>query len=270
MPKVSLWKEFQNSCTEEIGASTRITKNIRLSSMLHELLLEHCAKDSINKSTLLEQLMKKYLKHHQQNVNYQPMTTEDYIIILSNYGIDLRNARHLDRKPFAFRLYENIYEDFCNECEQSGHRICDILEAMIAAFLIQENNLTIVRLTKYSRLSEQLHNEFAKRCKTMGIGKSELMEYFFSYYIENSRQNPVFQFLLESDYDKVKELYHTDLRKPTHIPRIICAFRLYEELYDNFCAQCTKNERRICDVVEEMIATFLLETEGLTPKPEKD
>lgn len=271
MPKISFYEEFQKFYEESHMRNghvlARVSKNIRLSTELHRQLMNYCQQEKINKSDLLEHFVKDYLKSSDKTpgpVHF--LTRRDHIIINSNYGVDFMNSTHIDRQVFAFRIYDHLYTEFNERCKKNGQRICDVLEEMMAAYLICNNNLSIMRVSKYNRLSTEIYIRFAKRCKELKINKSELMEYLFSSYIEYSRQNKYFNPLIGDDYDEIQKRYQVDLRKPIHIDRIICVFRVSNVLYDDFCNMCIKNRRKICNVMEEMMAAFLLETDSLVEK----
>ncbi len=266
MPKIFFYEEYQKFYEENYKKGghilSRVSKNIRLSTELHKQLIDYCQREKINKSDLLEHFVKDYLKCSDKTpgaVHF--LTRRDHIVIRSNYGVDITDSKHIDRQVFAFRIYEHLYEEFNEQCKKNNQRICDVLEEMIAAYLICNNNLGLLRISKYNRLATEIHTRFAQRCKDLKVNKSEMMEYLFSAYIEYARHDKFFNPLLNGDYDKIQELYHVDLTKPIHIERIICVFRVSNVLYDDFCSVCVKNRRKICNVMEEMMAAFLLETE---------
>ncbi len=272
MPKVFFYEEYQKFYEENYMRNghvlSRVSKNIRLSIDLHKQLIDYCQQEKINKSDLLERFVKDYLKSSEKNPGpIHFLTRRDHIIIRSNYGVDLMDSIHIERQVFAFRIYDHLYNEFNEQCKKNNQRICDVLEEMIAAYLICNNNLGVLRVSKYNRLSADLHTNFSQRCKDLKINKSELMEYFFSYYIEHARHDRLFNPLLDEDYDKIQNRYNVNMRKPVHIERIICVFRVSNILYDDFCGLCIKNRRRICNVMEEMMAAFLLETDPPTEKP---
>lgn len=269
MPKVFFYEEYQKFYEENYTKNghvlARVSQNIRLSIDLHKQLVDYCQQEKINKSDLLERFVKDYLKSSDKKPGpIHFLTRRDHIIIRSNYGVDLTDPIHIERQVFAFRIYDHLYDEFNKQCKKNSQRICDVLEEMIAAYLICNNNLGILRVSKYTRLSADIHTNFSQRCKDLKINKSELMEYFFSYYIEHSRKDRFFNPLLDEDYDNIQNRYNVDLRKPVHIERIICVFRVSNILYDDFCSLCIKNRRRICNVMEEMMAAFLLETDSLS------
>ncbi|MDE6712231.1 MAG: hypothetical protein K2K20_00640, partial [Lachnospiraceae bacterium] len=246
------------------------SKNIRLSVALHKQLVDYCQQENINKSDLLEHFVKDYLKSCDKTpggVHF--LTRRDHIIIRSNYGVDLTDSTHIERQVYAFRIFDRLYEEFNEQCKKNNQRICDVLEEMIAAYLISNNNLGVLRVSKYNRLSTEIHTRFAQRCKELKVNKSELMEYLFSCYIEYGRQDKYFNPLLGDDYDEIQKRYDVNLRMPIHIDRIICVFRVSNVLYDDFCGMCVKNKRKICNVMEEMMASFLLETDAKMKKTEE-
>lgn len=271
MPKILFYEEFQKFFEENYIRNghvlARVSKNIRLSSALHKQLVNYCRKEKINKSDLLEYFAKDYLKScakTSEPVHF--LNRRDHIIIRSNYGVDLTDSIHIERQVFAFRIFEQLYTEFNEQCKRNGQRICDVLEEMIAAYLIRNDNLCVMRVSKYNRLSTEIHTRFAQRCKELKINKSELMEYLFSTYIEYSRHDKNFNPLLGDDYDEIQKRYQVNLRKPVHIDRIICVFRVSNVLYDDFCNMCVKNRQKICNVMEEMMAAFLLETDSQVEK----
>lgn len=274
MPKILFYEDYQKFYEENYMRGghmlARVSKNIRLSIDLHKQLITYCQEEKINKSDLLEHFVKEYLKCSDKSpgpVHF--LTRRDHIIIRSNYSVDLMDATHIERQVFAFRIFDHLYYEFNEECKKNNQRICDVLEEMIAAYLICNNNLGVLRVSKYNRLSTEIHTRFAQRCKELKINKSEMMEYFFSCYIEYSRKDKWFNPLLSDDYDAIQERYQVDLRKPIHIDRIICVFRVSNILYDDFCGACVRNKRKICNVMEEMMAAFLLETDSKVEKPAK-
>lgn len=271
MPRIFFYEEYQKyyeeNCMRNGHVRARVSKNIRLSVTLHKQLMDYCQQEKINKSDLLEHFVKDYLKNSERTLGaVHFLTRRDHIIIQSNYDVDLVDSTHIERQVYAFRIFEHLYEEFNEECRKKNQRICDVLEEMIAAYLICNNNLGIVRVSKYNRLSTDIHTRFAQRCKELKINKSELMEYLFSSYIEYSRQDRYFNPLLGDDYDEIQKRYQVNLRMPIHLDRIICVFRVSNVLYDDFCNTCTKNRRKICNVMEEMMAAFLLETDPLVEK----
>lgn len=274
MPKIFFYEEYQNNFEQSFQRGghvlSRVSKNIRLSVELHKQLMDYCQHERVNKSDLLEHFVKDYLKGCERTpgpVHF--LTRKDYIIIRSNFDVDLISTKHVERQVFAFRIYEHLYEEFNEQCKKNDQRICDVLEEMIAAYLICNNNLGLLRISKYNRLATEIHIRFARRCKELKINKSEMMEYLFSAYIEHASHDRNFNPLLKEDYDKIQELYHVDLTKPIHIERIICVFRVSNVLYDDFCAVCIKNRRKICNVMEEMMTAFLLETETILEDSEE-
>lgn len=274
MPKIFFYEEYQkfyeNNYPRGGHVLSRVSKNIRLSVELHKHLLAFCQHEKVNKSDLLEHFVKDYLRGCERTpgpVHF--LTRKDYIIIRSNYDVDLIDSKHIERQVFAFRIYEHLYEEFNEQCKKNDQRICDVLEEMIAAYLICNNNLGLLRISKYNRLSTDIHIKFAQRCKKLKVNKSEMMEYLFSSYIEHGSYDRSFNPLLKEDYDKIQELYNVDLTKPIHIDRIICVFRVSNVLYDDFCGMCAKNKRKICNVMEEMMSAFLLETETILEDSEE-
>lgn len=274
MPRVFFYEEFQKFYEENYMRNghvlARVSKNIRLSVALHKQLIDYCQQENINKSDLLEHFVKDYLKSCDKmpgGVHF--LTRRDHIIIRSNYDVDLTDSKHIERQVYAFRIFDHLYEEFNEQCKKNNQRICDVLEEMIAAYLISNNNLGVLRVSKYNRLSTEIHTRFAQRCKELKVNKSELMEYLFSCYIEYGRQDKYFNPLLGDDYDEIQKRYHVNLRMPIHIDRIICVFRVSNVLYDDFCGMCAKNKRKICNVMEEMMASFLLETDAKMKKTEE-
>ena len=274
MPRVFFYEDFQKFYEENYMRNghvlARVSKNIRLSVALHKQLVDYCQQENINKSDLLEHFVKDYLKSCDKTpggVHF--LTRRDHIIIRSNYGVDLTDSTHIERQVYAFRIFDRLYEEFNEQCKKNNQRICDVLEEMIAAYLISNNNLGVLRVSKYNRLSTEIHTRFAQRCKELKVNKSELMEYLFSCYIEYGRQDKYFNPLLGDDYDEIQKRYDVNLRMPIHIDRIICVFRVSNVLYDDFCGMCVKNKRKICNVMEEMMASFLLETDAKMKKTEE-
>ncbi|MDE6687410.1 MAG: hypothetical protein K2J95_11485 [Lachnospiraceae bacterium] len=274
MPRVFFYEDFQKyyeeNCMRNGHVLARVSKNIRLSVTLHKQLIDYCQQEKINKSDLLEHFVKDYLKNCDKTpgaVHF--LTRRDHIIIRSNYDVDLTDSTHIERQVFAFRIFDHLYDEFNEQCKKNNQRICDVLEEMIAAYLICNNNLGVLRVSKYNRLSTEIHTKFAQRCKELKVNKSELMEYLFSCYIEYGRQDKYFNPLLGDDYDEIQKRYQVNLRMPIHIDRIICVFRVSNVLYDDFCGMCVKNKRKICNVMEEMMASFLLETDAKMKKTEE-
>lgn len=274
MPRVFFYEDFQKFYEENYMRNghvlARVSKNIRLSVALHKQLIDYCQQENINKSDLLEHFVKDYLKSCDKmpgGVHF--LTRRDHIIIRSNYDVDLTDSTHIERQVYAFRIFDHLYEEFNEQCKKNNQRICDVLEEMIAAYLISNNNLGVLRVSKYNRLSTEIHTRFAQRCKELKVNKSELMEYLFSCYIEYGRQDKYFNPLLGDDYDEIQKRYNVNLRMPIHIDRIICVFRVSNVLYDDFCGMCAKNKRKICNVMEEMMASFLLETDAKMKKTEE-
>lgn len=274
MPRVFFYEDFQKFYEENYMRNghvlARVSKNIRLSVALHKQLIDYCQQENINKSDLLEHFVKDYLKSCDKmpgGVHF--LTRRDHIIIRSNYDVDLTDSTHIERQVYAFRIFDHLYEEFNEQCKKNNQRICDVLEEMIAAYLISNNNLGVLRVSKYNRLSTEIHTRFAQRCKELKVNKSELMEYLFSSYIEYGRQDKYFNPLLGDDYDEIQKRYNVNLRMPIHIDRIICVFRVSNVLYDDFCGMCAKNKRKICNVMEEMMASFLLETDAKMKKTEE-